>query len=204
MPKRSAPEVNAGSMADIAFLLLIFFLVTTTIQSDKGLVRKLPPVDESNNQPESVHKERNVLLVIIGKNGDLLVDDKLMELGDLRQASLDFIDNGGGTGNNACSYCMGAKDPESSENPTKALISLQYDRQTNYGRYIAVQNEIMAAFNTLRDRAAKSLYGESFKQLNEDLKKATKDVEKSALKEKIKKIRKLYPLNISEARPEQV
>ncbi len=202
MARRSIPEVNAGSMADIAFLLLVFFLVTTTIESDKGITRKLPPIQE--NPSEGLHKERNVFLVIINKNGDLLVDDQRMELKDLREATLNFIDNGAGTGADACSYCQGKKDPASSENPQKALVSIQYDRQTDYGDYIAVQNEVMAAFNQLRNRVSKGLYGESFTSLTQKFKSSTDKTEKEVLKEKIKKVRQLYPLNISEAKPEQV
>lgn len=203
MARRSAPEVNAGSMADIAFLLLIFFLVTTTIESDKGISRKLPPIQDEN-QVESVHKEKNIFMVIINKNGDLLVRDKPMDIKDLRKAAEDFIDNGGGTGSKACSYCQGKRNPDSSENPKKALISIQYDRQTKYGKYIAVQNEIMAAFNDLRDRVSNNLFNEDFRQLTKDLKDASSDSEKKKIKEKIKEVRKLYPLNISEAKPEQV
>lgn len=203
MAKRSSPEVNAGSMADIAFLLLIFFLVTTTIESDKGMTRRLPPIDETES--ESIHKERNMFQIIINKEGDLLVQDSPMNIHDLRQATLDFIDNGAGTGTSACSYCLGPKDPKSSENPNKAVVSLQYDRQTKYGIYIAVQNEIMAAYNELRDRVSNSEYGEPFSKLEEDVKDDRKsDKEKEVLKERIKKIRDLYPLNISEAKPEKV
>lgn len=191
-------------MADIAFLLLIFFLVTTTIESDKGMTRRLPPIDETQ-ETESLHKKRNMFMVIINKEGDLLVQDSPMNIHDLRTAALDFIDNGSGVGNSACSYCMGPKDPDSSENPKKAVVSLQYDRQTKYGVYIAVQNEIMAAYNELRDRVANAEYGEDFSTLEEDVKDDRKsDREKESLKAKIKKIRDLYPLNISEAKPEQV
>src|SRR5699024_9335785 len=120
MVRRSAPEVNAGSMADIAFLLLIFFLVTTTIESDKGMSRRLPPIDEEE-EVETVHKERNVLEIIINQQGELLVDDEEMDIADLYDYALGFIDNGGGQGSDGCGYCQGEQDPESSENPKKAL-----------------------------------------------------------------------------------
>ena len=161
MAKRGAPEVNAGSMADIAFLLLIFFLVTTTIETDSGITRKLPPIDDEQEDPPPL-KEKNIFIVLVNANGDLLVEDEQMEFEDLRQAAIDFLDNGGGTGDEACDYCQGAGDPKSSDNPIKAVISLQNDRKTQYGRYIAVQNELVAAYNELRNREANRLFKTDF------------------------------------------
>ncbi len=165
MARRSSPEVNAGSMADIAFLLLIFFLVTTTIETDKGISRKLPPwQDEDMPEPPKI-KQRNIFTVVLNSNNDLLVEDEEMELKDLRQAAYEFLDNGGGTGSEACSFCQGAGSAESSVNPQKAIISLQNNRGTEYGTYIAVQNELVAAYNMLRNREAKRIYGETFTAL---------------------------------------
>ncbi|WP_425076136.1 ExbD/TolR family protein [Psychroserpens sp. S379A] len=149
MAKRSAPEVNAGSMADIAFLLLIFFLVTTTIPKDSGITRKLPPIEE--NDQDVIIKEKNIFTVLLNGKDQLLVEDELMEIEDLRQAAVAFLDNGG---DGSCSYCKGAKDPKSSDNPDKAIISLKNDRLTSYKAYITVQNELVAAYNELRNRRA--------------------------------------------------
>lgn len=143
MAKRSSPEINAGSMADIAFLLLIFFLVTTTMESDSGISRRLPPMQDENVTPP-ILRERNVFQVMVNRNNDLLVEDELMVIDDLRQAAIDFLDNGGGVGPEACDYCEGARDPASSDNPDKAVIMLVNDRNTSYGTYIAVQNELVA------------------------------------------------------------
>lgn len=204
MARRSTPEVNAGSMADIAFLLLIFFLVTTTIESDKGISRKLPPIEEDEQETESVVKERNIFEVVIDKEGELLVREETMDISELRQAALDFIDNGGGSGSAACEYCLGDKDSDKSENPKKAVISIEYDSQTKYGKFIAVQNELMAAYNELRDRVANDLFDEDFSSIEKDSKDSKlSDSEKEDAKEKIKTIRKYYPLNISEAKPER-
>jgi len=204
MSRRSAPEINAGSMADIAFLLLIFFLVTTTIESDRGLTRRLPPIDEQTEQSESTHRQRNVFDIVISRNGDLLVKEKPMDIKDLRQAAIDFIDNGGGTGSSACNYCQGSKDPDLSENPKKAIIALEYDRQTKYGQFIAVQNELMGAYNHLRDRVSYDEFGVPFTKLQEDWNKAPNDIEKDKINQQIDRIRQFYPLNISEAKPERV
>ena len=92
MSRRSAPEVNAGSMADIAFLLLIFFLVTTTIETDSGINRKLPPMEEIIDPP--IIKERNIFTVVVNKNNQILVEEELMDLSDLRKEAVAFLDNG--------------------------------------------------------------------------------------------------------------
>jgi biopolymer transport protein ExbD len=151
MAKRGAPpEVNAGSMADIAFLLLIFFLVTTTIPKDSGLNRKLPPIDESNTEPPII-KEKNVFTVSLNRNDQLLVEDQLMEIKDLRAAAFEFLDN---NGDGTCAFCKGKRNDASSDNPDKAVISLANDRETSYAIYISVQNELVAAYNELRNRRA--------------------------------------------------
>ena len=156
MARRSAPEVNAGSMADIAFLLLIFFLVTTTIETDSGLNRKLPPIEDVVDPP--IIKEKNILPVVINKNNQLLVEEELVELKDLRSVAMDFLDNGGGKGEDACDFCRGKRSPSSSDNPEKAIISLKNDRETAYKVYISVQNELVAAYNELRNREFSRLY----------------------------------------------
>ena len=129
MAKRSAPEVNAGSMADIAFLLLIFFLVTTTIETDSGISRKLPPWQPEEQDPPVI-KERNIFTVLVNANNELLVEDESMELSELREAAVAFLDNGGGSGEDACSFCQGAGSDDSSVNPQKAIISLVNNRGT--------------------------------------------------------------------------
>ena len=133
MAKRAAPEVNAGSMADIAFLLLIFFLVTTTIEKDKGLLRSLPPIDDSEVEPPII-KQKNLFTVLINRNNQLLVEEDQMELKNLRQAAIEFLDNGGGTNaeGQSCDYCKGKRDPSSSDHPDKAIISMKHDRETSY------------------------------------------------------------------------
>ncbi|WP_027137818.1 ExbD/TolR family protein [Gaetbulibacter saemankumensis] len=194
MAKRAAPEVNAGSMADIAFLLLIFFLVTTTIETDSGINRKLPPIDDSEAKPPVI-KQKNIFTVLLNGKDQLLVEDELMELKDLRQAAIEFLDNGG---DGSCSYCNGKKDPSSSDNPDKAIISLKNERETTYKTYIAVQNELVAAYNTLRNKRAQSLYGKSFQEMEADYKDVNWPGNKERLKEQIEKIKLEYPQKLSE------
>ena len=200
MAKRAAPEVNAGSMADIAFLLLIFFLVTTTIETDSGITRKLPPIDDEQEDPP-ILKERNIFVVLVNSNGDLFVEDEIMEFKNLRQTAIKFLDNGGGLGDEACSYCQGPKDTSSSDNPIKAVISLQNDRKTQYGRYIAVQNELVAAYNVLRDREANRLYNIDFTEMEKAYNDPEFQGDKEKLKDKINVIKNLFPQKLSEAEP---
>ena len=199
MAKRSAPEVNAGSMADIAFLLLIFFLVTTTIETDTGLNRKLPPIDDTEVTPPII-REKNIFTVLINGRNQLMVEEELMELKDLRKAAVEFLDNGGGLDSNgkACDYCHGKKDPKSSDHPDKAIISLKNERETKYAMYISVQNELVAAYNQLRDKRATELYGISLKQMEANMTDVNWVGNKETLKEKIERIKVEYPQKLSE------
>ncbi len=204
MAKRAAPEVNAGSMADIAFLLLIFFLVTTTMEKDSGINRKLPPIEDSDE--DVIIKQKNIFTVLLNGKDQLLVEDEIMELKDLRAAAVEFLDNGGGTDadGNKCDYCKGKKDPRSSDHPDKAIISLKNERKTSYGQYISVQNELVAAYNVLRNRRALELGPRrGFADMNFiEMQKNYKDVNwvgnKEKLKEVIDQIKKEYPQKLSE------
>ena len=198
--RAGAPEVNAGSMADIAFLLLIFFLVTTTIETDAGLDRMLPPIEPPDQ--DVVIKQKNIFQVNINKNGQLLADDQLIEISDLREKAMAFLDNGGAPQGSPdyCSYCKGARDASSSDSPAKAIISLKNDRETKYSTYITVQNELVGAYNDLRDREAQRLYGKKFVDMEaEYLNPETSDEVKDELKEKVQRIQELFPQKLSEA-----
>jgi hypothetical protein len=203
MAKRSAPEVNAGSMADIAFLLLIFFLVTTTIETDSGLNRKLPPMEDQVDPP--IIREKNIFTVVVNKNDQLLVEEELTDIKDLRSLAVAFLDNGGGVGDEACDYCQGERDEASSDNPDKAIISLKNNRETSYKVYITIQNELVAAYNELRNREFLRLYpnvGLNFV----DAQKKYDDPRTSAdaaeeLKPKLDVVKQMYPQKLSEAEP---
>ena len=204
MARRATPEVNAGSMADIAFLLLIFFLVTTTIEKDKGIARQLPPKEPPTDEQVKI-KEKNLFIVNVNRHDQLLVDENLMELKDLRQAAIAFLDNGGASSGTAeyCNYCKGKRDPSSSDNPDKAVISVQNDRLTSYKMYIAVQNELVAAYNFLRDRESQRLYGWKFSEINSQMEEGSFKGNEAAIKEKLETIQKLYPQKLSEAEPKK-
>lgn len=193
------PEVNAGSMADIAFLLLIFFLVTTTIQTDVGLDRKLPPKDPT---PPIRVKERNIFRVSLNKNDELFVENETLALEDLKSSTIAFLDNGGtpSGGSNHCHYCQGEGSTDASDNPVVAIVSLNSDREASYGVYILVQNELTAAYNELRSREARRLFNLDYAEMEEAyFNPETTLKAKSELKVKINQIRTMYPLQISEA-----
>ncbi|MER3375233.1 MAG: biopolymer transporter ExbD [Allomuricauda sp.] len=196
MPRRKgAPEVNAGSMADIAFLLLIFFLVTTTIETDAGLDRMLPPIEPP--EEDVIIKQKNIFTVNINRNGQLLVEDNLMDLKNLREAAVSFLEN---NADGSCNYCKGKKNPESSDNPSKAIISLKNDRETKYSTYITVQNELVGAYNDLRNREAQRLYGRDFTKMEaEYLNPETPSSVRDDLKDKVKRIQDMFPQKLSEA-----
>ncbi len=170
---RMKNEINAGSMADIAFLLLIFFLVTTTIDIDKGITVKLPPW--SDEAPEITRlATRNVFSVLVNAQDLLLVRGELAKIEELRERAKEFIVNP-------------QKREDLAERPTKAIISLKNDRGTSYKRYVEVYNELKAAYNELWDEECQRMYGIPY---DEDLPLAYR----RAIKEKI-------PFVLSEAEP---
>ena len=174
--RRGLPEINSGSMADIACLLLIFFLVTTTMDQDTGIARKLPPMPEEEQEKPPEIKAKNIYVVLINSKNELLVEGEWTEISQLKEGAKAFINNNG-------------VDPTSSDSPEKAIISLQNDRGTEYVTYIRVQNELAAAYNELRNDAALSKFGEQFNNLN---------------KTQQKEIKKMYPQKISEAEPKNI
>lgn len=177
MARRDTPEINAGSMADIAFLLLIFFLVTTTMDVDSGIARKLPPMPEEDAPPpENDINKRNIFIVLVNAKDQLLVNDEVLEISQLKDKAKQFIDNNGRLAN-------------LSINPDKAVISLQNDRGTSYDLYIQVQNELASAYNELRDALSMSKFGVKYSELKS--------------KDKQKEIRKAYPMRLSEAEPKK-
>ncbi|WP_035335831.1 biopolymer transporter ExbD [Dokdonia sp. PRO95] len=203
MARRNAPEINAGSMADIAFLLLIFFLVTTTIEKDRGLVRALPPEQPENVEPPII-KEKNLFVVIVNKNDELLVEDKPMEIKDLQEAAIAFLDNGGVPKGQEgyCDYCQGERDPSSSDFPDKAIVTVKNDRETSYDTYITVQNELVGAYNSLRDRESQRLYGWKFTEVKKAIDEGVYKGNEESAKEKLDVIKKMYPQKLSEIDPQ--
>lgn len=189
---RTAQEVNAGSMADIAFLLLIFFLVTASIETDAVINKMLPP---KNDETIAEFKERNVLEISMNNTNDLMVNGELLNVESLRKRVVGFIDNG----ESLCDYCQGEGVDYLSENPTKAIISIKTQRNTSYPLYVSVQNEVLAAYNDLRNRESLRLFNVSFQDMEKEYSmQAIKEDTKRKLKEQIESIRERYPQRILE------
>ncbi len=191
MARRATPEINASSMADIAFLLLIFFLVTTTIDTDKGMLVKLPQwVELEDLPPPDEANKRNVLEILVNQYDQLLVNKEIMTIQNLKKTAKEFIGN---NGDGSCNYCTGSGDPKKSDNPKKAIVSLKNDRATSYEMYISVYNELQAAYNELRDDRAQKEYGKPFNELDDS--PGCRDCPKDLVRSK-------WPMRISEAEPE--
>lgn len=169
---KTSREINTGSMADIAFLLLIFFLVATTILNDSGILVKLPAYQPNENVSAPV-KERNIYTVKINAQNQLLAEGQQIDLKYLKDEIKQFIVNPLGNVN-------------LSEQPDKAVVSLQNDRGTKYEVYIQVYNEIKTAYNELWEEIATSRHGKPMLHLTTS---------------QIDAIKKDFPLVISEAEP---
>jgi biopolymer transport protein ExbD len=186
---RKTPEVPATSLADIAFMLLIFFLVTTTMDVDSGLERRLPQwVDKDQLENDDQINERNVFVVLVNRNNDLLVENDYERIENLRERAKEFMSNP--------TNAEHLPEKEPMEVPffgtipvTKGVISLRNDLDTKYGTYLAVQNELVGAINELREELAQSKFQKAYADLDKDQQKA---------------IRTIIPSKISEAEPKKV
>jgi len=188
MARRPLQEINAGSMADIAFLLLIFFLVTTTMSTNTGMQRKLPPMPEEQDEQEIEMNERNVMVVLVNKDNNIAIKGRPILLKDVYDKTRDFFLNPNNDEN--------LPDKEMKEVPyfgnvmvTKGVVSLQTDRNTNYKKYLQVQNELVRAVNDLRNEISKKQFGMPFDDLPEEKQDAVGEI---------------FPLAISEAEPRRM
>ena len=187
MARRKAPQINSSSLADLAFLLLIFFLMTTTMDVDSGIFRRLPPPVENNTEDIKI-KERNVMNVMVNKNDLLMVDGKPSNIKELKTLAKRFMTP---NPNNEKSPEVETKYIENLGDVliSKGVISLKNDRGTSYDMYIQVQNELTRAFNELREEMAINRFGQRIEVLSEDRTKAINDA---------------VPVRISEAEPEEI
>jgi biopolymer transport protein ExbD len=174
--RRDIPEVNAGSMADIAFLLLVFFLVTTTMDTPQGLQVALPPISEEPPE-DSKQKKREVLEVLLNSGDQLLVEGSPLSIGRLKQKTVDHLTNEG-------------RNPTLSTTSTKAIVSLKNDRGTSYDMYVQVYDRLTAAYSEVRNEYSMREYGKRYDKLDPIREK-----------EEIKAVKKKYPKKLSEAEP---
>ncbi|MBR6437909.1 MAG: biopolymer transporter ExbD [Bacteroidales bacterium] len=186
--KKKVPEINASSMADISFLLLIFFLVTTTMDTDSGITRRLPPPVENPDMDVKV-KERNILNVMINKYDKLMVNGKPCDVSELKDKTKAFITP---SPNDEKAPEVETKEIEliGSFMTNKGVVSLKNDRGTSYQMYIAVQNELAKAFNELREDVAWRYFQQHYADMTD--------------KDKIDAVNKAVPVRVSEAEPEEI
>ena len=173
--RRRDVEIEGSSMADIAFLLLVFFLVVTTIDVDSGIGLVLPPIPD-DIEPPPIH-ERNMLRILVNAQGQVLLDDDPVSIAEVRDRVVEFVDNP-------------ANNPNLSESPDEAIVSIRTDRQTPYNVYINMLDEVMGAYEELREAASQDQFGVPYRSLEDD----------SPQQEQI---RELYPKRISIAEPDE-
>ncbi len=185
---RKTPGLNTSSMADISFLLLTFFLMTSSINTDQGIARRLPPpLPPNQEKPPEVHK-RNIFVVKINSMDQLLFDGEYGQINDLRERAKTFLGNPNNLSN--------LPEKEKMDIPllgtmevSKGVISLQNDRGTSYDMYIQVQNELAAAISEMRNELSNERFGRKYADLKDNQREA---------------IDKAIPVAISEAEPTKI
>ncbi|HBK29216.1 MAG TPA: biopolymer transporter ExbD [Parabacteroides sp.] len=186
--KRKTPGINGSSSADIAFMLLIFFLITTSMDTDQGLARRLPPPvpkDQKNDADVDI-KHRNLLVVLVSSGNQIMCGGEPTDIKQLKDKVKEFIDNPYNDANKPEKVEVDVPYFGKTMVTKNHVISLQNDRGTSYQAYIDVQNELAAAYNELRDNISKEKFGKAFMDLDEDQQKA---------------VQQIYPQKISEAEP---
>lgn len=176
---RRGAEIPSSSLADIAFLLLVFFLVVTTIDVDTGIGLVLPPPPDDAEPPPPI-RERNMLRILVNNQGLVLMNGEPTAVADVRERVINFVDN-----------ANRANDPEMSVSPQAAIVSIQTARQTPYEVYISMLDEVRGAYRELRDAASMAQFGMRYERYRETVASTRDDV-----------IRQMYPMNVSIAEPD--
>lgn len=176
---RRGAEIPSSSLADIAFLLLVFFLVVTTIDVDTGIGLVLPPPPDDTTPPPPI-RERNLMKILVNNQGMVLINGQPTAVNDVRQRVMDFVDN-----------ANRANDPEMSVSPQAAIVSIQTARQTPYEVYINMLDEVRGAYAELRNAASMQQFGIRYERYRDSVARPADDV-----------IRQLYPMNVSIAEPD--
>ncbi len=185
---KKTPEINSGSMADISFLLLTFFLLTSSINTDQGISRVLPPPVPKDQKAPDINK-RNVMEVLVNQYDQLLINGEPGIVDDLKEKAINFIENPS-EDITLSDYKIETIDYLGEVRISKGVISLQNDRGTSYKMYISVQNELTKAYNELRDKLSMQKFGKKYVDItNEDQRKS---------------LLKAIPTSISEAEPKNI
>lgn len=183
---KKTPGLNTGSMADISFLLLTFFLLTSSINTDQGIQRRLPPPLQENQEVPKIN-QRNVLRILVNMHDQLLVNGEVLsDVRQLKNITKDFIANPTEDPHRSEKQSKYIDDLGENAMVSKGVVSLQNDRSTSYAMYMAVQNQLTLAFSELRQEYSQQRFGKSYDKLTETQKKG---------------IQKIYPISISEAEP---
>ncbi|OQA84694.1 MAG: Biopolymer transport protein ExbD/TolR [Bacteroidetes bacterium ADurb.Bin234] len=183
---KKTPGLNTGSMADISFLLLTFFLLTSSINTDQGIQRRLPPPLQENQEVPKIN-QRNVLRILVNMHDQLLVNGEVLsDVRQLRSITKEFIENPTNDPHRSEKQAKYIDDLGENAMVSKGVVSLQNDRGTSYAMYIAVQNQLTMAFNELRDEYSQQRFGKPYEKISENQKKG---------------VQKIYPISISEAEP---
>ena len=189
--KRKTPGINGSSSADIAFMLLIFFLITTSMDTDQGLARRLPPPvpkDQKNDADVDI-KKRNLLVVLVSSGNQIMCGGELTDIKQLKDKVKEFVENPYNDANKPEKVEVDVPYFGKKMVSKNHVISLQSDRGSSYQAYFDVQNELVAAYNELRDELAQEKWQKNYADLNEDQQKAIRDI---------------FPQKISEAEPKGV
>lgn len=188
--KRKVPGINGSSSADIAFMLLLFFLLTTSMDTDQGLPRRLPRPPENKDQMEEEKiNKRNTLMVMVSSDNRIMCAGEEVSLPQLREKTKEFVENPNNSVNLPEKELVDIPIFGPQMITSNHIISLQCDRGTKYQTYIDVQNELAAAYNDLRDIVSKRQFGKPFKALDDDAQREA--------------VMKYYPQKISEAEPKR-
>ncbi|MFO7617420.1 MAG: biopolymer transporter ExbD [Bacteroidales bacterium] len=185
--RQKTPEINGSSMADVAFILLIFFIVSTTMDVDSGIYRVLPQWVEDVEAPKI--NKRNTFIVSINKNNDLGINGEYAHISDIKDRLKEFITNPKDDQHLSEKEFKEVEGIPGIVPQSKGIVSLQNDRGTDYGAYMQVQNELVKGFNELRDEFAAAYFGMKFNKLDEARQEA---------------VRKVIPTAISEAEPQEI
>lgn len=179
--KRGRPdaEIPSSSLADIAFLLLVFFLVVTTIDVDTGIGLVLPPPPDDAEPPPPI-RERNLLKILVNAQGMILINERPAAVNEVRQRVTDFVDN-----------ANRANDENLSVSPQAAIVSIKTDRRTPYNIYISMLDEVRGAYKELRDAESMRLFGVNYERYRGSIASPSEDV-----------VRQAYPMNVSIAEPD--
>lgn len=176
---RRGAEIPSSSLADIAFLLLVFFLVVTTIDVDTGIGLVLPPPPDDTTPPPPI-RERNLMKILVNNQGMVLINGQPTNVDDVRERVIEFVDNANRSNN-----------PDMSVSPQAAIVSIQTARQTPYEVYINMLDQVRGAYAELRDAASMAMFGMRYERYRATLASPADDV-----------IRQMYPMNVSIAEPD--